>query len=226
MVSKVQERIYVEAAVKLLKVDWKINEIPEPLDFEVQSPEGIFGMEVRQIFVDDEEIFGSPAKRGESNNIKVIKKLAKSYYAAGGVPIFAKFLGSFATVDMNSLVNFIVASAPVYPGGNVTIETQGVKVFMTSLLPAWTDYSRWVFVNDRVGWVRPISTNDLQQAVNRKQEHLPSYKKKYENIDLLLVADRLFNSGKLFNTGLLRVSNPGFRTIYFLSYPYDIKNVG
>jgi hypothetical protein len=65
MTSKVQERIYAEAAASLLKTEWLIVDIPEPLDFEIRTASETFGLEVRQIFVDAEAEFGSPAKRNK-----------------------------------------------------------------------------------------------------------------------------------------------------------------
>ena len=82
------------------------------------------------------------------------------------------------------------------------------------------------FVNDRVGWLRRTTAADLQHAINRKEANLPLYKQKYDNIELLLVADRTFNSGKLVDTNDLVVSNPEFRAIYFMSYPDSIQGVG
>jgi hypothetical protein len=226
MVSKVQERIYAESAIELLAVDWQLAEIPEPLDFEVRSNGLAFGLEIRQVFVDAEQSFGSPAKREESKNIRSIIALASQYYALGGLPISAKFLGSIASIEMESFAQELVAVAPSYPGESATENIQGVKVFMNPLPLAWSNYSRWIYVDDRVGWVRNPANHELQEAVNRKEGNLRLYKLKYEDIDLLLVADRSFNSGRLQGGNNLHVSNPGFRTIYFLSYPESIQRVG
>ncbi|MGA1845355.1 MAG: toll/interleukin-1 receptor domain-containing protein [bacterium] len=43
---------------------------------------------------------------------------------------------------------------------------------------------------------------------------------------LLLVADRTFDSGKLIEADCIVVRNPGFRAIYFLSYPESIEHIG
>lgn len=225
MVSKVQERIYAEAAIKLLKVDWQLIDIPEPLDFEIRSIGSKFGLEIRQIFIDTEQNFGSQAKRQESQNVRVVRELVKRYYAIGGKPISAQFLGSLLSIEPKYFAAELAASAPSYPGKSKVQQLQGVKVFMKPLPLGWSRYSRWVYVDDRVGWLVPSTGTDLQQAVDRKQENLPLYKQKYDDIDLLLVADRTFNSGKLYSLGDLRVSNPGFRTIYFLSYPEAIQRV-
>lgn len=226
MVSKVQERIYAESAIKLLAVDWQLAEIPEPLDFEVRANGLAFGLEIRQVFVDVEQSFGSPAKRAESTNTRSIIALASRYYALGGLPISAKFLGSLSSVETESFAQELAAIAPSYPGESAIEHIQGVKVFMNPLPLDWGNYSRWVYVDDRVGWVRNPTDRELQEAVNRKEISLHLYKQKYEDVDLLLVADRSFNSGRLQNCDNLRVSNPGFRAIYFLSYPESIQPVG
>ncbi|WP_027149005.1 hypothetical protein [Methylobacter tundripaludum] len=119
----------------------------------------------------------------------------------------------------------MIADAPRYPGANVVFEAHNMKVFMTPLPTTWFDYSRWIYVDDKAGWLRQVTETDLQNAVNRKQANLPLYKKKYENTELLLVADRTFNSGKLVEAHHLAVSNPGFRAIYFMSYPESIQRV-
>ena len=226
MVSKVQERIYAEAAAALLTADWLLVDIPEPLDFEVRDAIERFGLEVRQVFVDAEAGFGSPAKRNESKNFQAVSALTKQYYEFGGRPISAKFLGPMPSAKTEDLVESMVAVAPSYPGPSKTLAAHGVKVFMTPLPASLANYSRWTFVDDRVGWLRRITTVDLQHAVNRKESNLALYKQKYDNIELLLVADRTFNSGKLIEADQHAVSNPGFRAIYFMSYPESIQRVG
>jgi hypothetical protein len=120
----------------------------------------------------------------------------------------------------------MIASAPVHPGPSTTIKAPRVKVYMTPLPVSFARYSRWTFVNDKVGWPRSVSASDLQHAINRKAGNLTLYMQKYDNIELLLVADREFNSGKLIQGNLPALSNPGFRKIYFMSYPDSIQLVG
>jgi hypothetical protein len=226
MASKVQERIYAEAAAALLRTDWLIVDIPEPLDFEVRSASETFGLEVRQVFVDAEAEFGSPAKRNESVNVKAISVLAMEYYDSGGPPILAKFFGQMSSVTKKALIELMVAAAPIYPGPSKTIDAHDLKVTMTPLSASFPNYSRWAFVNHRVGWLKPITVAVLQHAINRKEANLDLYKQKFDNVELLLVADRTFNSGKLVEVDDLVVNNPGFRTVYFMSYPESIQRVG
>jgi hypothetical protein len=224
--SKVQERNYAETASTLLTANWMLVDIPEPLDFEVRTPTEKFGLEVRQIFVDTETHFGSPAKRNETTNLRTVSHLVNRYYESGGPPISAKFHGVLSSANSDALLKRMIASAPEYPGSVTTLQAPQVKVFMRPLPPPFAHYSRWTFVNDKVGWLRKVSATELPRAINRKAGNLALYKRKYDSIELLLVADRGFNSGKLIQGSLPTLSNPGFRNIYFMSYPESIQRVG
>lgn len=226
VVNKVQERVFAETAASLLQVDWTFKEIPEPLDFEVQTATESFGLEIRQIFVDSESHFGSPTKRDEAKNIRNISLLAKKYYAMGGSPISANFLGEIQPGSVDKIVLGMIESAPKVFEERAVFQTSEIKVFMTSLPKVFGEYSNWNFVRDKVGWVKDISNSELQYAVNKKTPKLESYKRKYKNVDLLLVSDRTFNSGKFTFGSILGIVNPGFRNIYFMSYPESIHLVG
>ncbi len=226
MVSKVQERIFAETAAKLLATDWRLVDVPEPPDFEVWCDGQRFGLEIRQVFADQEAYYGSPRKRQEASNRRIVALLARRYYELGGPPVSVKFLGGLSRDDVDDLAKQIFRSAPRYPGSSITFEAVGVKVFVTPLSANFDAYSRWLLVKDRVGWLRSISSVELQHAVDRKAANLGLYKQKYQSTDLLLVADRTFNSGRLDAFDNLTVENPGFRAIYFMSYPESVKHVG
>ena len=226
MVSKVQERIYAEKAIALLAVDWTLQDIPEPLDFEVRSENLRFGLEVRNVFAGGEETYGSPRRRNESINSRLIRSLAEKYYAAGGRPITAQFLGKVADMSVKQVAQLLDASAPLQSWERTTLQLDKMKVILTALPSSVGHYSRWTVVSDHVGWARKITCEELQAAIDRKKENLSLYRDKYAEIDLLLVANRLLNSGRLLQDEEIVVSNPGFRRIYFLSYPEAIRRVG
>jgi hypothetical protein len=101
-----------------------------------------------------------------------------------------------------------------------------VKVFVTAVPKELSDYRHWQCVDDRVGWVREATNEHLQRAVDRKSTSLPLYLEKFSVVDLLLVADRTMNSGRMRSTSALSVRNPGFRAVYFLSHPESAARVG
>ena len=226
MVSKVRERIYAESAARLLDVNWQLVEIPEPLDFKVQTDHEEFGLEVRQVFTDGEATFGSPLKRAEAENQKRVRSVAAQYYSQGGPPVSVKFLGNLASTETGALVERMKCEAPTSPFALHTFSIGMVKVFLTALPKDLGDYHRWQCVDDRVGWVREVTNEDLQRAVDRKRTNLPLYREKFSVVDLLLVADRTMNSGRMRSTSALSVQNLGFRAVYFLSYPESATRVG
>lgn len=226
MASKVQERIYAEKAIALLAVDWTLQDIPEPLDFEIRTENFRFGLEIRKVFAGGEETYGSPRRKNESINSHLICSLAKQYYAAGGRPIFAQFLGKVSDVKVEQVAQLMKASALLQPWEPTTLHIDKMKVFLTALPSSVGRYLRWIVVSDHVGWARKVTREELQTAINRKKKNLSLYRAKYAEIDLLLVADRILNSGRLLQDEEIVVSNPGFRSIYFLSYPEAIHRVG
>jgi hypothetical protein len=226
MVSKVRERIYAESAARLLGADWRLTEIPEPLDFQVHFGSEVFGLEVRQIFVDKEAAFGSPSKRLEAETQKRINSIGAQYYRQGGPPLSVKFLGNVASIECESLVERMKSEAPTLPFEHSAFTLGQVKVFLTAVPVEFGSYQRWLCVNDSVGWVREVTNDDLQLAVERKRTNLHLYLEKFSVVDLLLVADRSTNSGRMRSTGTLSIQNHGFRAIYFLSHPESAVRVG
>lgn len=133
MVSKVRERVYAETAARLLGVAWSFREIPEPVDFEVHAANEVFGLEVRNVFVDTEAPFGSPSRRCESKNQSGIRDIASRYYSEGGSPLSVKFLGDLAEIEVRPLVERMLCEAPLLPFEQRTILFRGLKVFLTAL---------------------------------------------------------------------------------------------
>lgn len=226
MGSKVQERIYAERAIELLAADWTLSDIPEPLDFEVRAGSYRFGLEVRQVFAGGEKTYGSPLKRNESIKGGLIYSLAAQYYAAGGRPITAQVLGNLSNADIEQVAQLMSARAPSSPWDSTAFHINEMQVYMTALPSSLDRYSRWTVVGDHVGWAQKITRDELQAAVDQKKGNLALYKAKYSDIDLLLVADRISNSGRLVQADGITIDNPGFRSVYFLSYPESVHRVG
>jgi hypothetical protein len=225
VVSKVLERIHAESAGRLLGEDWQLVEIAEPPDFEVRTPRATFGLEVRQVFADQELASGSPAKREESLNARAVRSLADGYYSGGGKPVSARFLGPVHGSNRDCVVATMLARQPTYPNGRDVFNVGELKIYLTALPPAVGHYRRWLCVNDRVGWLRDATSIELQCAVDRKASNLQLYLQKFEEVVLLLVADTTFNSGLLQAHEDLSVKSPGYSAIYFLSHPERIVRV-
>ena len=82
----------------------------------------------------------------------------------------------------------------------------------------------WICVNDRVGWVNRKPEQILNDAIKRKSKHLSNYKKHAgSDVRLLLVADCVFNSGKLELEEELDLDRKGFRVVYLYTRPQTVR---
>ncbi len=91
----------------------------------------------------------------------------------------------------------------------------GISVHVTKAFRA-----EWYSVNDRVGWVNCDPIQRIADAVEKKSKKLPAYKEEVGlDIRILLVADRINNSGKLMLKERPALDLRGFRVVYFFSSP-------
>lgn len=80
-------------------------------------------------------------------------------------------------------------------------------------------------MGDRVGWVDNNPIGRINEAINKKSKKLPAYKKcsRLDDICLMIIADRYMNSGKLSLEKHHPFDAKGFHTVYFFSYPENIR---
>jgi hypothetical protein len=83
-------------------------------------------------------------------------------------------------------------------------------------------------VNDRAGRVDRNPTDLIAKEIEKKSEKLPRYKEcsGLDDIRLLVVANRIMNSGKLSLEECPALDLRGFQVVYFLSYPESVKVFG
>lgn len=166
-----------EEAAKLLAVDWEIIDILEPPDFEIRSDGETFGLEIREIFVDGEAAYGSPLRKAESDHRALVRAVARRYYEAGGTPLYLKILGRLSRSSLDEVVQKLLSLAPdnavsEFPSTDVVDKVAGVKLFLKPLPASFERYSRWTLLTDQIGWVREVTIDDLQHAIEKKASRL------------------------------------------------------
>ena len=84
--------------------------------------------------------------------------------------------------------------------------------------------ANWFSVNDRAGSVDPNPVDRITKAIEDKAKKLPRYKEctGLDDIRLLVVANRIMNSGKLSLEECPELDFRGFQVVYFLSYPAPV----
>ncbi len=154
----------------------------------------------------------------ESNTHKRIESLRRSYEATHAVPLRVQFVGVFSDATLANVVDqLIAADFPTKPVAEKVVldEKKGLRVHaMKTLRPEWYN------VMDRVGWVDRKPEQKIADTIKAKVQELPRYKSAAgADVRLLIVADRIQNSGKLTLEDEAIFDFQGFQAVYFYSRP-------
>jgi hypothetical protein len=219
------ERHFVEEAAKRLGKLWSLGPDREHPDFIVTEGGEQFGLEVCEIFVGRENRGGSVDKKGESDTQRRIDAIRHEYEVVENIPLAVKFVGDLCADNMVKVVPALLAKNIVSKavGHRVVIDIDtglrsGLRVHVTKGLRA-----DWLGVKDRVGWVDYNPMPRITASVGKKSQELSRYNNAAgSDIRLLVVANRIHNSGKLTLEGLAPLDKRGFQAVYFFSYPESV----
>ena len=223
--KKRHERFLVEQAAHLLGKAWHIGlEDRENPDFLVTEGDHHFGLEVCEVFTGEQDESGSSMKKLESKKRKFIDELRRQYEAATAVTLTVKFVGITDAKDLATVVSALLAEdlAGKALGYHCVIDqNSGLRLHVTKALRA-----DWYSVDDRVGLVNLSPMPRIVDAVEKKSQKLAEYSRAAgSDIRLLVVADRIFNGGKLAPgeiSPLDTLDTKGFRVVYFFSSPESV----
>jgi len=223
-IQKRFERFFVEEAIRSLGVGWTIFEERDPPDFIIADGDNHFGLDVADVFAGSQDEHGSQTKRAESDTQKLLNNLRRQYEAEANVNLCVKFLGRLAPDTLAKVVPELVAldlaAKPL--AYQTTIEIQvgfeaPLKLFVTK-----GSRSEWFAMGDRVGFVTRNPDPIIAAEIAKKGKKLAQYKSLVGNdVRLLLVANRIPNSGKIGAKTESAFDFSGFSAVYFFPYPED-----
>lgn len=220
--KKGMEIFYAEKTSNLLCESWEIVPAPDEdywPDLIVSAELQKFGLEVRNIYLDETNA-GSTRKAKEQNNLKAINDLADAYYKCITPPIRVTFLCDTILIDalLQAIIN---AVGLLTEGQQVEFEPyNGCRINIIRLPDGMGEYKKWKYINDGIGWVRKIDKEIIEKYVVEKAQKLPKYRTFISDVRLLLVSDRMFNSGKAeLAEHNFFINAYGFNEVYYLSYP-------
>ncbi len=218
LLKKERERLFVEEAARLLGKTWTLWPDREQPDFLVTEGTQKFGLEVSQVFTGPQSPAGAAMKEMESNTQKAVDALRIKYEEITNIPLRVLLVGDTSAENMAKVVPALVeedfASKLILHHVEINLG-DGFTVHATRALRA-----EWFSVKDRVGWVDRDPIQCVADAVEKKSKKLPAYREAVgSDIRLLLVADRISNSGKLMLKKRAALDMRGFRAVYFFSYP-------
>lgn len=219
--------IYAKKASDLLGESWKVEPSPDEVswpDLLVTAENGEFGLEVREIYLDETKR-GSIKKANENSNLQIIQKLANTYYKSNSHPIKTSLLGNITHHDR--MLCTITSTVPQLSElEQKRIEPYGGCIIYIRRLPDHLgEYKRWDYVSDKVGWVSNVNKEVIDRAISLKAKKLSKYETNLSDIRLLLVSDRIFNSGKAWMADNITFDNHGFKIVYYLSYPESVREL-
>lgn len=222
LVQKRFERSFVEEAIRSLGNNWTIGEECESPDFIVVDGDHHFGIEVADIFGGAQAQNGSATKRVESDTQKQLNNLRRQYEDQTGNLLIVKFLGRVAPDALAKVVPELVARdlAAKPPAYQTTIEIlvgfeAPLKLYVTK-----SSRADWFAMADRVGFVTQNPDPTIAAAIAEKSKKLVQYKSLAgDDVRLLLVANKIQNSGKIGPQTDGAFDFHGFQAVYFFPYP-------
>ena len=219
--NKHEERFYVERTGEMLSLSWTVGEDRESPDFIISEGDWQFGLEVSELFTGPVGRKGSHKKAKESNHQKTIDRYRDIYEAEKAIPLSVRILGPVNDQTMGDLLGqFLQRDFESMPLGHQIIvqPNDQLKVYVTKAFRSF-----WFRVDDRVGMVNTNPIPIVQERVAMKSRRLSNYHEAAgEDVRLLLVANRMLNSGRLKLVEQSAIDTCGFRIVYFLSFPESV----
>ena len=226
MNKKATERFFVEWFID--KIGWdscKVVDDEEP-DFKVEFQDKIIGLEVTNLYK-DESRKGSPFRRDESFRSKWLSEVSEKYYHKPNFPLRVQVLIKTGELkgDPEALACELAQRSNINVWEREEFEYASdiqckLKIRFVRLPDKLKRYNRWTFIDNYVGWSRPIDEAAVHAKVKDKAIKLPKYREKYSEIILLIVTDGTYESG-MFHPVADGMSSPhyGFSSVYLALYP-------
>lgn len=206
-----------QASLKLGE-EWKLEHREAP-DFIVTSAGYRFGLEVTGCHVGPKTRKGSLERAKESANHKWLSEIRRRYEAGGRVGLHVRYRGEVSAMAAEELLQCLIdgrfeTKSPLDPLVKLKLTSGTAYVHRTPNV-------YWMMLDDRVGWISHDGSF-LQREIDLKAQKLPKYREVCDDVRLLVVADRIYNSGKLQLEDGFRPDLHGFNAVYFFSYPNSV----
>lgn len=216
--QKEYERYYAQQAASKLKESWSLRDHETP-DFMVTTPTGIFGLEVVECHIGTKsKRKGSRQRAFERENDRWLKSIREAVETKLSVPLTVQYIGPASQEARDDILASIAEEMLETKERLYSFErrVRGGKLFVTvGVHPVWT------FIQNQVGWVSRDGAF-LQREIDAKAAKLDAYRVHARDVRLLVLADRIYNSGKLELPEDFRPDLRGFDAVYFFSTPVSV----
>jgi hypothetical protein len=229
--KKLRERTYLDAFLRLSRRKAKVIETERP-DFVLVAGGSRTGVEVTEVLRRDEGA-GSTLKRKELNNQRALTALATKYYEAGGRPLQLHLIKGpiphepQADAFVRELARVRESMAENEQRRDPFGDREDLGTLHVRALPdSFVRYNRWQFVDDVVGWVETLEPARLTRIIENKSRKLTAYRRGVAAVELLIVAEKLKNSGKWrLPDDFVPLDPRGFDAVHLLLHPDELHRV-
>jgi hypothetical protein len=228
--QKKEELNFAKKAGELLGERWNIDESPNENDWPdlvISDVNQKFGLEVRNLYKDEIKS-GSSLREIESIRASNLVRLSEAYYKISNIPISLNILGDINRKGVSEVANILKEKAESLSEQNeldFKIDQFEIKFYITRLPMSFGQYNRWQNVGDYVGWVSELLFQKIQSAISIKESKLDKYRSNIEDVRLLLVVNRMKNSGRVKLPGNISDITSSFNVVYLMLYPEKIVRV-
>ena len=215
--QKQTERYWAEQAAFKLGQRWHLEDRLQP-DFLVTGPGGQFGLEVTECHRGPITKQGSQLRRQEQANHEWLALIRIMVERETGLNLHLRYYG-IATDRARAEIVAAIFGAVRSAGGVLKVDHR----FEDGRVWAFeTHAASWNFASD---WGCDFSTDgaEVQRAIDAKVKKLAAYRQACRDVRLLVMAFRMYGSGKIELTDNFNPNLQGFNALYFFSYPSSVR---
>lgn len=224
--QKQYEILYAESLANAMGYAWKVEVPPDEEnwpDLLIKTSNDIFGLEVGNIYVDKNRK-GSVEREDESFRQKLLNELSGKYYAKKNAPIRLDIRGLFDKDSIDKILDYLLSTEfqeRCIIEHDIIIKGKKTRLFVEKMPSSkeFVNYNNWKYMNDSIGWVERIRDEVVENIAKEKSLKIYKHKKNIKNISLLIVANRIKNSGKIQLKKSGNINTYGFKKVYFYMYP-------
>lgn len=230
--QKKKERFFVKKFIKQIGWECEIDDKEEP-DFEIQFPEKKVGLEITHLYKNEKER-GSGIKRDEGERDKWLHKACKRYYEISDIPfsVTINIIEGVLDGSPNSLACELAQRNDIEVLEKKEFEFEPtdkckLKVRIQRLPVKYKKYSIWTCDQNHTSGPPLLTKEIIQQKINGKARKLEEYKKKYNDIILLIALNADYGSGMFDfdNSKIENLDKCGFLSVHvFMDPPGQIKS--
>jgi hypothetical protein len=165
---------------------------------------------------------------------RALAALARLYYRAGGLPLALKTSSVIPPEGPRAaalVARLVAARAGMETNEELRVcadeDDERDPLHLRALPDSFREYSRWEYLGDAAGQVHTLDPVLVEDVIIRKAKQLPHYRLALRDVQLLIVADRLYNSGRWqVPREFADLSRHGFDAVHLLLHPIEVHTVG